>query len=375
MPSFSRWRFLFLPSKPQHDTDAVAILLGRLRHLPIKFAFMGFRHGHIRTLYKRVLEREVEGIELSAACEEDEAARGEAESKGVQITHSEFEKMLAYVACDVVAIGDWFGRRGSLAIQALSKGKHVISDKPICTNLDELDEIERLARVHDLKVGCMLTLRDQPYVIGARNLIRDGDIGPIHAIAFGGQHPLNLDSRPAWYFEPGKHGGTIGDIGIHALDCIPWITGLRFSTVNAARCWNAFAREHPHFKDGAQMMLTMQNGCGVIGDVSYFSPFGGGYGLPFYWRMTFWGRRGVLEIADNLSEMVITLDEDRAVSRRALPEGNPGGHLRSFVRDIRGETEEDELCTDSVIRGSRIALVIQKAADENRRDVDLGTYL
>ena len=342
--------------------------------MSLDFAFMGFRHGHIETLYRRVLNREVEGVRLAAACEEDEAARREAAGRGVEITHRSFERMLAEVPCDVVAIGDYFGRRGRLAIRALAAGRHVISDKPICTDLAELDEIERLSGAHGRKVGCMLTLRDQPCVIGARDLIRGGAIGAVHAIAFGGQHPLNPGARPAWYFEPGKHGGTISDIGVHALDCIPWITGLECATVNAARCWNAFATAHPHFRDGAQMMLTMENGCGVIGDVSYFSPSGGGYGLPFYWRMTFWGRRGVLEVAENLNEMVIALEGERSAGGRALPEGNPGGHLRSFVRDVRGETGKDELCTRSVIRASRIALVVQKAADENARDVDLSAF-
>ncbi|MEZ4683286.1 MAG: hypothetical protein R2932_54665 [Caldilineaceae bacterium] len=60
-----------------------------------------------------------------------------------------------------------------------------------------------------------------PQAIGLRNLIRSGLIGEIHAINFGGQHPLMLDTRAAWYFEPGKHGGTINDIAIHAVDAIP----------------------------------------------------------------------------------------------------------------------------------------------------------
>ena len=197
--------------------------------------------------------------------------------------------MLRDVDCDVVAIGEYFARRGSAAIHALNEGKHVIVDKPLCTSLDELDEIERIAGETELKVGCMLSMRDHGQTIGARKLIREGAIGEIHAISFGGQHPLMLGKRPGWYFEEGKHGGTINDLAIHAIDCLPWITGLEFETANAARCWNAFAPEYPHFHDGAQMMLTMDNGCGVLGDVSYFMPDKAGYSLPFYWRYTFWG--------------------------------------------------------------------------------------
>ncbi len=338
--------------------------------MPIRFAFAGFRHGHIQDLYKRATDHKETGV--VAACEEDAAAREEVSAKGVvKITHSDFERMLKEVPCDVVAVGDTFGRRGELAIRALSAGKHVIVDKPLCTRLSELDEIERLAREKNLKVGCMLTMRDSACVIGARDLIRRGEIGEVHAVAFGGQHPLLLGSRPGWYWEPGKHGGTINDIGIHAADALPWITGLRFATVNAARCWNAFAPERPHFQDGAQMMLTMNNGCGVLGDVSYFMPDGAGYSLPFYWRMTFFGREGILEIATTVKEVRLVRKEDRELRSLPLPAGNPGGYLTAFLNDIRGAVREGALHTDEVIRSSRVALAIQKAADENAHDVQI----
>ncbi len=68
--------------------------------------------------------------------------------------------------------------------------------------------------------------------------------------------------------EEGKHGGTINDIAVHALDLIPWITGHKFKRIVAARCWNALAKRCPHFKDAAQLMLEMDNGAGVMGDVS-----------------------------------------------------------------------------------------------------------
>lgn len=112
--------------------------------MPIRFAFVGFRHGHIQDLYKRATDLKETGV--VAACEEDAAAREEVSAKGVvKVTHSDFERMLREVPCDVVAVGDTFGRRGELAIRALSAGKHMIVDKPLCTRLGELDEIARIA--------------------------------------------------------------------------------------------------------------------------------------------------------------------------------------------------------------------------------------
>ena len=338
--------------------------------MSFRFAFAGFRHGHIQSLYRKA--RETEGMEVVAACEEDASAREELKAKGaVEITHADFERMLREIPCDIVAIGEYFVGRGGLAVRALSEGKHVIVDKPLCTRLSEVDEMERLCREKGLKVGCMLTMRGSPQMIGLRNRVRAGAIGEVHAISFGGQHPLSLGSRAAWYFEPGKHGGTINDIGVHAVDIIPWITGLEFSTVEAARCWNAFAPEFPHFEDGAQMMLKMDNGCGVLGDVSYFMPSHVGYSLPFYWRMTLWGRRGILETSSKTDGIQAVLDEGRKVEMQPLPEGDSGAYLASFLKDIGGEIGPDELDTDAVLQSARTVLTIQKAADDGAYGVAL----
>jgi predicted dehydrogenase len=338
--------------------------------MSIRLAFVGLRHGHIFDLYRRASE--MDEIEVVAACEHDRTTREQITTQGiVDITHDSFDDMIEETDCDAIAVGDFYTHRGSLIIQALLHGKHVIGDKPLCTSLDELDEIEKLSTEKGLKVDCMLDMRDSAPFVSVKKLIRQGTIGEIHAISFGGQHPLLLGKRPAWYFEPGKHGGTINDIAIHAIDAIPWITGLRFKTVNAARCWNAFALDFPHFEGAGQMMLTMDNGCGVLGDVSYMAPDSSGYTLPFYWRMTFWGRLGVIETASTAREVTIALNGENDIRHEPLAKANPGGYLRSFIHDIEDNLDKDELCTEHALRAARIALTIQKAADAHEYRVPL----
>jgi len=337
--------------------------------MSLKFAIAGFRHGHIYDVCRRV--NEADGMEVVAACEEDADARKEVDADAVKITHDNFDKMLAEADCDIVGIGDYFAKRGSLVIKALEAGKHVIGDKPLCTDLDEVAQIERLSAEKGLKVGCQLDLRALPNFIGLRDVVRSGAIGEVHAIAFGGQHPLNLGQRPGWYFETGKHGGTITDIGIHAIDMIPWITGLKFKTCSSARCWNAFAPEFPHFKGAAQLMLTMDNGCGVLGDVSYFMPNTQGYANPLYWRVTLFGRKGIAETSCNTDSVTMYLDGEEKVITKPLPQSESGAYLRDFVKDIEGSPVADGLNTETVLRTVRTVVTIQKAADENAHDVEL----
>jgi predicted dehydrogenase len=332
--------------------------------MAIRFGFVGFRHGHIYSLLNKV--NETEGVEVVAACEEDAETRKEAVGKGVNITHNSAADLIENADCDVIATGDYFANRGSVMIAALKAGKHAISDKPMCTDLAEIDEIEQLANEKNLKVGCMFTMRGSRQMNGLRNIIREGAIGEVHAISFGGQHPLNLDSRARWYFEPGKHGGTITDIGVHAIDALPWMTGLEFETINAARCWNAFAPAFPHFKDGGQMMLTMNNGCGVLGDVSYFMPDQGGYASPHYWRVTIWGREGLLETSTASQSVTQTVNGE--LVDRELPDVKEN-YFDYFVKDIEGKSSGDDLVTSAVIKSSRAVLKIQQAADEGLREV------
>lgn len=333
----------------------------------MRCAFAGFGHSHILSLHKRVVE--TDGLEFMGACESDNSLRQSTEKEGVEVAYGSVNEMLDSVDCDVVAIGAAFGDRGGLAIEALERGKHVIADKPICTRMTELDAIERLANEKDLRVGCMLTQRGSRTSAGVRHLIREGTIGEIHAINFGGQHPLNLGSRPSWYFEPGRHGGTITDIFIHAADSIPWITGLAFDRIVAARCWNALAPQYPHFEDGAQLMVTLENGCGVVGDVSYFMPSIGGYRLPYYWRTTFFGSEAIAEVSAVSDSIDVTVN-GKVESHE--PEGpGPVSYLDGFLADISNRATDEDLTTEDVIRATRTAIRVQEAADTHTFDIPL----
>ncbi len=336
----------------------------------ITLAFAGLRHGHIFAMLSHAQSHP--DIEVVAVCEEDTTAREEIVEAGkAHVTHTNIDQMLDEVECDAIAIGDYYGNRGSIAIRALEAGKHVIGDKPLCTRLDELERIQELSEEKNLKVGCMFTMRDGARYLGVRDLLQNDEIGEIHAISSGGQHPLMLDSRPSWYFEPGRHGGTINDVGCHAVDIIPWLTDLEFTTVNSARCWNAFAKDFPHFEDAGQMMLTMNNGCGVLGDVSYFLPDSFGYSNPLYWRMTFFGRKGIIETSATAKSTLLMRDGDKVAQDVSLPEAKPMGYLKAFIDDINDLSGDGELSTVQVLKATRNTLTIQRAADQGQTNVEL----
>ena len=335
---------------------------------PLRLAFAGFRHGHIYSLYN--LAKQEPTIEIVAACEEDAGTRQQMANGPVAVTHDNHRRMLEEVPCEAVAVGDYYGARGAIIIEALRRGKHVIGDKPLCTSADELAVIARLAREQHLAVGCQLNLRDHPAFRAMHAALRDGAIGTVLAIAFTGQHSLNYGTRPAWYFEPGKHGGTINDIAIHALDFILWATGCRIARVNAARVWNANLPQVPWFQDGAQMMLTLDNGAGVLGDVSYFVPATVDCALPQGWRFTCWGSEGILEGGVNSPPMLYRSGKN-AAETLPPPEATTGNYLQSFLDEIRGNAAAVTLSTQDVLESARAALAVQHAADHGLTNVEV----
>lgn len=327
-----------------------------------KIAFAGLRHEHINSLYSDALKSPE--LEIAAICEEDADALHAflaAHPENTAPVYSSLDTMLAEAQCDIVATGDYYSKRGKIIIQSLKAGKHVISDKPVCTALQELDEIERLAREKHLAVGCMLDLRTNDCFVHARKMILDGELGKVTQIQFGGQHPLLADSRPHWYFEPGKHGGTINDIAIHAIDYIPWMSGLEIKSFAAARTWKAFDSKCDCFNDAAQFMLVLNNGCGVLGDVSYAEPDSHGYKMPHYWRFTVWGTRGVIEF--NCIEKKLTAWlQGETEPRVIVPESYAGPrYLDWFLMELDGK--DAELNTAVILKRTRQALELQQLAD------------
>ena len=330
--------------------------------MTICFAFAGFRHAHIFGLIKDV--NAWPDASIVAMCEEDPATRGELNEKAkIALTHDSYDRMLAETECDVVALGDYYAKRGELALKALQAGKHVISDKPLCTSLEQLDQIEQLTQEKNLQVGLQLDVRNDGAIRTMRSLIRAGKIGPVHTVTFTGQHPLNLGVRPQWYFEPGCHGGTINDIAIHAIDLVGWITGRRITEVVAARAWNARVKDYPHFRDGAQFMLRLDNNGSVLSDVSYLAPENCA-GTPGYWRFTFHGEQGMVEGSYG-TDSVILARKDAGHAEQISAEPNvPMAYLTGFLAALRGQgIPKDALTTADCLSSTRTCLEIQKMAD------------
>jgi predicted dehydrogenase len=326
----------------------------------IRIAFAGFRHGHILGLYDEAKKSPL--VEIVGAFEADKATREKMErERGIAFTYDSYDALLSDKSVDAVAIGDYYSVRGSLAIRALKAGKHVIADKPLCTEQREAEEIAALAKETGLSVYLMLDLRFDPRFFTVKHLIEAGAIGRITQIRFGGQHPLLREERPGWYFEEGKHGGTINDIAIHGIDVIRYMCGLLPTRVLGARCWNAFTEDVPHFLDSGMYFCEMEGGAGLMADVSYASPNGMRYSFPYYWEFEIFGLGGVIRFGRNLPSIELYRKEsDRAERIEPIPVEKT--MIEDFADCVCGK-KDTIITTADVLAATEWTLKIQKASE------------
>ena len=142
------------------------------------------------------------------------------------------------------------------AKMALENGFHVLSDKPATLNLAEAKKLAALVKKSGLLFGLTHNYTGYPLVKEARDMIRDGKLGPIRKVVVEypqGWLATRLEAtgqkQAAWRTDPKRSGaaGCIGDIGTHAENLAEYITGLQIEELAAdltRRCGLADLVEH-----------------------------------------------------------------------------------------------------------------------------------
>src|SRR5262249_17983521 len=143
-----------------------------------------------------------------------------------------YQEMLQKEQLDVVGTCLPYTINVFAAIAAVEKGIHVISEKPLATELDYLARLEQALSQSEAQISAMLDMRLDPEVRTIRDAVSKGLIGePILATA---QKSYKFGtSRPWFYKKRETYGGTIPWIGIHAVDYIMYTTGLGITAVAA----------------------------------------------------------------------------------------------------------------------------------------------
>ena len=248
---------------------------------------------------------------------------------------------------DVVAIVTPNHLHYPVADAFLSKGIHVICDKPLTSNLEDAKKF--LESVKKSKALFCLThnYTGYPMVRQARKMFEDGEIGKLRVIQVEyAQDWLTLpiekegQKQATWRTDPSKAGmgGSIGDIGSHAFNLVDFITGAKLNELCADISTFVDGRKND---DNAHVLLRYENNVKGMLWCSQVAP-----GNENALRIRIYGDKGGMEWhQENPNNLIVdyfgkakkiirragneTIDIANRVSR--IPPGHPEGYLEGFA--------------------------------------------
>ncbi|KIT15232.1 Gfo/Idh/MocA family protein [Jannaschia aquimarina] len=181
--------------------------------------------------------------------------------------------------------------RPGIAVAALEAGKHVLSDKPGALSRAQLDEIRAACTRADRHWAVDFSERfEVPGVTRADALVRDGAIGEVLDVTLLAPHRLNAATRPDWFWDRGRNGGILADIGSHQIDQVLHFAGTDEAQIVLAE---ADCLLRPPFQDRGRIALRAGRATGTI-LLNWFTPDG----LPTWGdgRLFLTGTRGTIEL-------------------------------------------------------------------------------
>lgn len=330
---------------------------------PLRFAAIGLDHRHIYEQVGHLLEL---GCECVGYWTEGEP--GPLEGFGKRYPQlrrvDDRRRLLEDPSIALITTAAILSDRADIAIEAMRHGKDVVTDKPGCTTLEQLDRVKatvaETGRIWSVAFSERFEVRA---VTRAAELVRAGAIGRVVQTVGLGPHRLNRHLRAPWFFDPAKYGGILTDIGSHQVDQFLHFTGSTDAEVAASTVGNFANPDDPGLEDFGEMLLRSPQGQGYV-RVDWYTPDG----LPTWGdgRLTILGTDGYIELrkyvdiagrpgADHL--FLVDKEGTRHIDCRDAPLP----YYPSIVRDVLDRTET-AMPQAHCFKTMELALLAQKQA-------------
>lgn len=213
------------------------------------------------------------GCLVTRLCDLSEEKRSWArrEYPGVNVV-SRAEEVLDSPDVDLVSIASYDDAHFGQVMGALSAGKHLFVEKPLCRTAEELAAVKSAWRRHSgrVKLGCNLVLRAAPLFSWLKERVAAGDFGDLYAFDGDYLYGRLWKITEGWRKDVGGYSVMEGG-GIHMVDLMLWLTGQRPARVFCAGSAVAtrgtafrqkdFAASTLEFPSGLVARITANFGC------------------------------------------------------------------------------------------------------------------
>ena len=150
-----------------------------------------------------------------------EKAAAFAEKYGIGKVYDDFHEMFTDPEVGVIYITTPHNTHLGFMKEAIANGKHILVEKSITLNSDELDEAIALAKEKGVIIGEAMTIYHMPIYKELKKILDSGRLGRVNLITmnFGSFKEYNMKNR---FFNRNLAGGAMLDIGVYALSFLRW---------------------------------------------------------------------------------------------------------------------------------------------------------
>lgn len=261
---------------------------------------------------------------------------------------------------DAVSIASYDDAHHSQIMRALTRGKHVFVEKPLCLHDEEFGEIcEALHRAPGLRLSSNLILRQAPRFQRLRQRVRAGELGRLYYVEgdynYGRIEKIIQGWRGARPFYSVTHGGAI-----HMIDLLLWLTGERPQRATATG--SRLATEGTGFRYNDMVAALLEFPSGMMGKVTAnFACV-----LPHGHAITLYGTEGTF-LQNTLGAAVFRSRDPMQMGEPATEPAksvSKGDLVPSFVRAIL-DGEPAEVKTRDVLDSMAVSLAIERSVREH----------
>lgn len=144
-----------------------------------------------------------------------------AEKYGIQKVYHHIDEVFEDPEVDIIYISTPHNTHIDYLRKALAAGKHVLCEKSITLNSQELEEAIALAEKNHVILAEAMTIYHMPIYQKLEALIASGQLGPLRMIQmnFGSYKKYDMTNR---FFNRQLAGGALLDIGVYALSFVRW---------------------------------------------------------------------------------------------------------------------------------------------------------
>ena len=222
----------------------------------IGFGNMGSAHA------KHIYDGLIDGMELVAVCDTDEAKREKAKNAFQNVlVFASHEELLKANITDAIIIATPHYFHCPIAIDAFNAGQHVLSEKPAGVYTKQIIEMNEAAKKSGKIFAVMFNQRTNMLFKKAHDMMQAGELGELKRMVwiitnwYRTQHYYDSGSwRATW---AGEGGGVLLNQAPHNLDIWQWICGLP----KRVRGFCSVAKyHHIEVEDDATIYAEYENG-------------------------------------------------------------------------------------------------------------------